>query len=57
MVEVLQYIPSYLLNLVAGINHVHSFIHGVFYLDGEYTGVAVQVLCFALEAVKTVGIL
>ena len=57
MVKVLQQAPCHFLNLVAGINHVDSFVNTVLYLNREDTGMPVQVLCFPLKTVETVGIL
>ena len=57
VVKVLQYIPCHFLDFVAGINHVHARLNGVFHLKGEHAGVAVQILGFALETIETVGVL
>ena len=57
VVKVLEQAPSHLLDFVAGIDHVHAFVHGVFDFNGEDAGVTVKILCFALESVETVSVL
>ena len=57
MVKILQHIPRYLPDLVAGLNHVYARIHAVLHLDGQNACVAVKILSLALEAIETVCIL
>ena len=57
MVEILQDFPSGFLDLVAGEYHVDAGLDGVFHLDGENAGMAVEILGLALEAVKAMGVL
>ena len=57
VVEILEHIPCHLLNLVAGINHVDTFVDRVFHLNGENAGMAVEILGLALESIESVCIL
>ena len=57
VVEVLQHVPCRLLDFVAGEYHVHAFVDGVFHFNGEDAGVAMKILCLALETIESVGIL
>ena len=57
MVEILQNIPSSFLNLIAGEYHVNASIYGIFYFNGQGAGMAVQILRFTFETIKTMCIL
>ena len=57
VVEVLDHVPCDFLNLVAWINHVHSRIDRILNLNGESAGMAVEILCLALESVESVCVL
>ena len=57
MVKVFQNLPGSLLDLVAGKDHVHTGLDGIFDFDGQDTCVAMQILGLSLEPVKSVRIL
>ena len=57
VVKVLEYVPGYLLDFVAGVGHVYAFVDRFFNFDSEHTRVAVEILSFALEAIETMCIL
>lgn len=57
VVKIAEDIPGDLLDFVAGEGHVDARIDRFFHLDGEMTGMPMQVLCFAAKTVETVGIL
>ena len=57
MVEILQNLPGDFFDFIARVDHIHSGVDSVAYLDGQNSGVTVKVLCFALEVIKTMGVL
>ena len=57
MVKVFQNGPGSFLNLIERKNYIDIGFDGVFYIDGQNTGVAMEKLCFAFETVKPVCIM
>ena len=57
VVKVFQNRPGGLLNLIAGENHVDAGLDGIFHLDGQHAGVAVEILGFPFESIKPVSVL
>lgn len=57
VVEIPEHVPRYLLNLVAGVNHVHARLDAILHLDGQLSRVTVEILSLTLKTVETVRIL
>ena len=57
MVEVLEYVPCHLLNLIAGISHINALVDGFFYFDSQHASVAMQILSLTFESIEAVSIL
>ena len=57
MVEIPEHVPRYLLNLVAGVNHVHALVDCVLHFNGQHACVPMEILRFTLEAIEPMCIL